>query len=256
MVKDIQPILNGWEFKPNKISVRKIKGADGSMKLQLRLDLGLLQMELTGRPDGAKPYGYESLLEYYEVLLRDYKVKFNSDEGFSLDSESCSELQRECIQYYHRYLSLFQLREFQAVVRDTQRNLRVFDMIKKYAAEEIDIWNFEQFRPYVIMMNVRAKVHISLQLKNHHLALKQISDGIDVIRKFFDEYGQGHLTDSSREVIFLENWLKEIQENRPLSALEKLQRQMERAVENEEYEKAAILRDRINDLRSATDIEQ
>src|SRR5262245_37546884 len=63
--KDIGPLLKGWDYEPGTINVRKINGADGSPKLQMRLDLGLLQMELTGRPDGAKPHGHDSLLEYF-----------------------------------------------------------------------------------------------------------------------------------------------------------------------------------------------
>src|SRR5262249_54068777 len=64
--KDIGPLLKGWDYEPGTINVRKINGADGAPKLQMRLDLGLLQMELTGRPDGAKPHGYDSLLDYFE----------------------------------------------------------------------------------------------------------------------------------------------------------------------------------------------
>ena len=55
--KDITPLLKGWDYEPGAINVRKISGLDGAPKLQMRLDLGLLQMELTGRPDGAKPHG-------------------------------------------------------------------------------------------------------------------------------------------------------------------------------------------------------
>jgi len=42
--------------------VRTLKGKDGMPKIQLRVDLGLLQMNAEGRPDGKKPFGHESLL--------------------------------------------------------------------------------------------------------------------------------------------------------------------------------------------------
>ena len=48
--KDIAPLLSGWDYEPGTINVRKINGADGSPKLQMRLDLGLLQMEMTAGP--------------------------------------------------------------------------------------------------------------------------------------------------------------------------------------------------------------
>jgi len=65
--KDITPLLKGWDYEPGTINVRKVTGLDGAAKLQMRLDLGLLQMEMMGRPDGARPHGCESLLEFYET---------------------------------------------------------------------------------------------------------------------------------------------------------------------------------------------
>src|SRR6266550_1508347 len=41
-------------------------------------------------------------------------------ESYELTPEQCAELQQEGIQYYHRYLSLFQINDFEGVVRDTQ----------------------------------------------------------------------------------------------------------------------------------------
>ena len=52
--KDISSMLSGWDFDPDRVSVRIVTGDDGRDKLQLRLDLGMLQMEFDGRPDGAK----------------------------------------------------------------------------------------------------------------------------------------------------------------------------------------------------------
>src|SRR3954449_3782421 len=71
--KDIAPVLNGWDYEAGAINVRKITGLDGREKLQMRLDLGLLQMELTGRPDGHRPHGRESYLAYFEEQLSDYR---------------------------------------------------------------------------------------------------------------------------------------------------------------------------------------
>ena len=67
---DISHILSDWPFKPGEVTARRIVGADGQEKIQVRLDLGLLQMEASGRPDGQRPHGHESLLAYYEYLLQ------------------------------------------------------------------------------------------------------------------------------------------------------------------------------------------
>ena len=67
MSKDITSILAGWEFDPDELQVRIVAGDDGRDKIQMRIDLGLIQMELAGRPDGLSPAGFESLLELYEA---------------------------------------------------------------------------------------------------------------------------------------------------------------------------------------------
>src|SRR5207247_4007214 len=70
---DISVLLNEWEYRPGHIGVRQFKGKDGKMKIQLRVDLGVLQMNAEGRPDGKKPFGHESLLEHYETKLVRYR---------------------------------------------------------------------------------------------------------------------------------------------------------------------------------------
>jgi len=55
MADDSGPILRKWPYSDIDMNVRLIQGEDGRQKLQLRLDLGLMQMELDGRPDGRRP---------------------------------------------------------------------------------------------------------------------------------------------------------------------------------------------------------
>jgi len=57
---DLSELLSDWPYEPGQLQVRKITGSDGREKLQLRLDMGVLQMEMKGRPDGQEPHGFES----------------------------------------------------------------------------------------------------------------------------------------------------------------------------------------------------
>src|SRR6478672_1199962 len=136
--KDITPLLKGWDFEPGTINVRKIYGLDGEPKLQMRLELGLLQMEMTGRPDGTRPHGCESLLEYFQTQLEEHTKRNGTELGFHLTAEQCQSLREEAEMYYRRYLSLFVLEDFPGVVRDTDRNLRLIDFCGKFAVEEQD----------------------------------------------------------------------------------------------------------------------
>src|SRR5437016_5978670 len=87
--KDLVPLLKGWDFEPGTINVRKIYGLDGQPKLQTRLELGILQMEINGRPDGARPHGHDSLLDYYENQLKEHRKRIGSELGFHLSSTQC-----------------------------------------------------------------------------------------------------------------------------------------------------------------------
>src|SRR6266446_6689488 len=171
---DLNTLLKDWPHEPGAIKVRKIVGLDGREKLQLRIDLGVLQMELTGRPDGARPHSCESLLTYHQLRATRAAQR---GETYELTPEQCTELQQEGIQYYHRYLSLFQINEFAGVVRDTQRNLDLFAFVDEHSEREEVIWSFQQFRPYVLMMNTRAKTSILLAEGKFSEAIQQIESG-------------------------------------------------------------------------------
>ena len=247
--KDITPVLKSWDYEAGTINVRKVSGIDGSPKLQMRLDLGLLQMEMTGRPDGDRPYGRESLLDFYEEQLRDHTRKNGTEMGFTLTGDQCQALREEAVMYYHRYLSLFVLEEFAGVVRDTDRNLRVLDLCGKYATDEQDRLILEQYRPYITMMNARALASIQMEDKKFAQAIKHVEEGMERIREFYERFGQEEAFAKSNEVRVLKRFSREIQRKLPVDPAERMRRKLERAIREERYEDAARLRDEIESRR-------
>jgi hypothetical protein len=215
----------------------------------MRLDLGLLQMEMTGRPDGRRPHGRESSLDYFEDQLRRHEKRTGATLGFTLDGDQCQELREEAVMYYHRYLSLFILGDFPAVVRDTARNLRVLDLCAEFAADEHDRLVLEQYRPYIIMMNTRATASLEFKDDQYQKALTTVTDGLDRIREFFEKFGQQDAFDKSNEVKILKRFARDIRRKLPIDPLEKLQTKLTKAVKREDYEEAARLRDEIERRR-------
>jgi hypothetical protein len=248
--KDITPVLRGWDYEPGTINVRKVSGIDGSPKLQMRQDLGLLQMEMTGRPDGRRPHGYESLLEYFETQLAEHRRRHKgSEDGFHLSRNQCQSLRDEAMMYYWRYLSLFVLEDFSGVVRDTARNLRVLDLCGRFAIDEQDQLVLEQYRPYIIMMNTRAQASIESGEKRYADALRTIDAGLVSIKEFFDRFAQDENYSEANEVRVLKRLAREIRKKLPVNPLERLERKLEKAVRDERYEEAARLRDRISEIK-------
>jgi hypothetical protein len=249
MSKDIQPLLDDWPCKPGQLCVRKIKGNDGRAKVQLRIEMGILQMNVTGRPDGERPEGYESLLHYYKAQAEE-----RGPEDFVLDSESCMALQMEALQYYHRRISFLEIGEYRNAKKDAERNLKLFDFVKEYAEEEEDRLAFEHYRPFVIGHRVRAEVLMYLEREAYDMALSKIDTGIDELQTFFKEFDRHDLIEESEEIAFLQEWADEIRRDRPKTLSQNLRDQIREAVGLEDFERAAELRDRLLSLKEKTEI--
>lgn len=245
MSLDISEILKNWPYEPGQVTARRIRGDDGLDKIQLRLDLGMYQMEVTGRPDGEKPHGFESLLAYYEHQLESYQQESGQGEGFELDERACELLRSEGVMYYHRYLAEFILEDFEAVERDTSRNIRLMDFCAKHAKEESDRFLLEQYRPYVIMMNTRSRSLIAFRQNRPKAALSAVRKGMEDIKAFHRRFGQDKAIAESGELAILRAMAKEIEGRLPVDPVRKLRRDLAKAVQDERYEDAAILRDQL-----------
>jgi len=255
MSNDLSRILNDWQFNPEEVMVRIVPGDDGRSKIQLRVDLGILQMEMDGRPDGQRPEGCESWLEVYERRQQMHDESHPDSMPFQLTEEDCLRLWREAIQYYHRYLAFWHLELYESCARDTARNLRLFGFVRAYAGDERHKLQFDQWRPYVWMMHARAAATPLLLQGMYDEGLRAIETGIDAIREFLDEYDQGHRAAECIELMSLEQWREEILKKearaaaaRPKSMIELLRGQLEAAIVAEEFEAAARLRDQIRKL--------
>ena len=250
MSPDITRILQGWPFEPGQVTARRIRGEDNRELIQLRLDLGLLQMEVAGRPDGQRPHGFESLLEYHEQQLERYREQHGGEGGFQLDERDCEMLRAEAVMYYHRYLAEFVLEDYESVERDTRRNLRVMDFCLAHAADAGDRHALEQFRPYVIMMCTRARTLMAFRQGHNAEAMECIRTGIEGIRKVYRERGQPEK--ESHELSVLRDMVREIEQHLPMDPARKLRKALSQAVREERYEDAADLRDQLRELTGET----
>jgi hypothetical protein len=256
MSEDLSRILDGWQYVPDEILVRIVEGDDGRQKIQMRIDLGVLQMEMDGRPDGTRPEGCESWLDHYEQKQRKHDRSHPDTAAFQLEDEDCARLWHEGVQYYHRYLSFWHLGLYDLCARDTRRNLRLFAFVRSHANDERHAMQFDQWRPYVTMMHARSAATPLIEKQDYAAGLKAIEEGIDAIRDFLDEYSQSHRAEECAELGSLERWRDEIlarearaREAQPKSAAEVLRQQLETAIADEAFEKAARLRDEIRRLQ-------
>jgi len=248
---DITDLLEHWDYQPGQVMVRKFKGRDGVEKIQLRVDLGLLQMNADGRPDGKRPMGFASwfdcLLHKLDQHLQEHD---GDDEHFTLSGEDCGRLQLEVLQYHHRYICLIQLEDYESAIRDTARNLEVIDFVCDYAETDELADSMEQFRPQVLMLQTRARACRHLQEKHFDLAIREIESGMDELRECYQESGRESQEEHSPELLSLGSWLADVKSQRPLSRREKLEADLKQAIQLEDFEKAARVRDALRNLKT------
>lgn len=246
MNADIQSILGGWNYDPTAINARRIVGLDGRPKIQLRLDLGVLQMEVSGRPDGRKPHGFPSLLDYYLDLEKTQER--DGVEAFSIEGVDGVDLQQEAAQYYYRYIANYALRDLDRVAEDTEHNLDLIDLVDRHTENDELAWQFMQFYPYVRMMNARALAEAMADRQNLNEAILCLESGIADIREFWGVHDENGTEGHTRETDALNDLLQEYIKKRPKSRHDLLREELARAIAAENYEHAATLRDALNKI--------
>ena len=189
------------------------------------------------------PGEHESLLEAHLAALANYKQRNGTDLGFELSDKECAALRDEAVMYYYRYLAFFVLEDFEEVERDTARNLKVLDLCR-HAAEPYDRFVLEQYRPYILMMNTRAKAHQAMVAKTYQVGIAHIDTGLKAIQDFIESVGEVDFDlGQVNEIRILRELREQIQK---LSSSDGgLHDRLREAVDQEQYEEAARLRDEI-----------
>ena len=240
---DLKALLESWAYDPDNC-VRIVTLADGREVMQVRLPLGIEQYELNGRPDGQRPHDAESAFDYHLE-----RFKKAGDSTYQLSPDDCIELFNEGVLYYYRYLHLFQISDWARTARDTDRNLLLFDFVRRHATRDEDQHYLEQWRPYVLRINAVATAMLELADDCYEKALLIVKTAADKIEALPDIDEDTFKFERHRSLDALHDLAAEIEKNTPLTELQELETQLTEAVTAEHYEDAAKLRDRIRRLQ-------
>lgn len=231
---DISNILKAWSYEQGTLNVRIIEADDERELIQLRIELGVIQMEMDDRPDGVSQEGYPSLL----ALFKDCGVDGN------LDPVMCRRLREEGVQRSHRSAALFAIGRWKEAIRDCSDNLELFDLCHHHADEHQDRSALEQFRGSVIALRARAAAEWAIEEDSVSRAMAALDQGLEQLQETLgDDWEQ------SNETHLLLGMKEALVPRLPRSERADLKERLAAAIENENYELAAILRDEIRLLR-------
>lgn len=233
----LDDLLQQWPYEPESLGVRLVKGAGGRDIIQLRIDLGILQLETTGRPDGLRPEGHATLLDWL------YRQEVETPE-FELDEDTCLEIDREFVQFYHRRVAWLRLQRFEKAVQDADHTLALMDFCREHSPCEEWTLQHEQHRAFVIFHRTQAAALQAIEAQAPEDAIEAINDGLMLIEENFEEMGWEEQFDSDELVERLVELKTSLRND---FAIEKsLKEQLAEAVESEQYELAAELRDQMS----------
>ena len=250
MSADISHILRDWSFDPDD-QYRVVYADDGRQVLQVRQPLGVEQYELDGRPDGAHPFGKGSVLEEVQDRLRAHEESHGDSKGFSITHDQFMLLQNEAILVYYRYFILFQIGDYERTANDTSHNLQICHVVDHFAELNTDKKDILQYRPYVLRMNATSRAMILLGEGKGDKACIILENAIEKVQAAEEIDTPSYHFERDRSLQYLRIALREVKANRVKAPVERLRRELDEAVRNEEYERAAELRDRIRNLSAS-----
>jgi hypothetical protein len=235
--QDIDAVLKGWAYQPGVITARLVPAKGGREVLQMRVELGVLQMEVEHRPDGQRPEGAETYLDLMNGLA------LHGGAEFQLSEDQCLEMDREFLQYYHRRICWLALREFERAMSDADHTLALMDFAVAHSPNAEWVLSHEQYRPFVLFHRTQAAALSRLTEEGAEAAIEEINLGLEWMQRVYrnveaeEHFDEDEMVDQLRR---LQDWIRE-----NYSVGRTLKEQLADAVAAEQYELAARLRDEI-----------
>ncbi len=246
--RDMTELLATWpcdEGQADGSAARLIRTASGEVELQVRVELGMLQMRAVGRPDGVPTE--KTALARLRQSLAAHRRGCNRHESFGIGESDAAELDCEGRLYAKRYLAWFGMGRWNRVARDARHHLAAIEFAQSHASPTSpSLLSLRRWLPYAVMMLARAESAKATAEGDVRTALKLINSAQRRIKRHFRRLGDGRIayTESS-EVAALKQVTRRLREQVPESMRRKLKRQLNKAVASEDFERAATLRDRL-----------
>lgn len=247
MTLDLDELTAGWECPPGELRARIIVGRDGQEVLQMRVDLGVLQMAYDGRPDGQRHRGMPSARAFIEHELR---VGNNN-----VSAEDWQELERELMQTNYRRMAFAAVAEGAleagdetAACRFIRRALADIDECEQAAnllrrrSHEAD--DQAALRPTLVFDRARLQAQLKIIEGRFEEAIELAEDGADALANLLAELGcDDEQRDNDPGLCYLRGMGVHLR--REYGIAQTLRERLAEAIENEDFEQAARLRDEL-----------
>jgi hypothetical protein len=205
--------------------------------IQMRIEMGLLQMETIGRPDGEHPGGVDNCLEWLSELAH------NQGDSFTIDEGQCLEVDREFVQFYHRRICCLALHQFSWALADAEYSLRLMDFISEHSPNSEWSLAHERYRPFILFHRIQAAAMLAVEQSGAEAAIETVNHGLEEMREIFTKFGAEEQFEQDELVAQLGVMKESLRQEYRVGKT--LAEQLADAIAAEEFESAARLRDEI-----------
>ncbi len=214
-------------------------------KIRVVTQKGTFYLDVDGRPDGA-----EAILPKY--LKKRAKTVSEECGCFFLDDSDVQQLSEEAFLYRLRREYFFKVGDFARCIRDVNTGIQIIELITAHASNpDLSIF-FMQFRPDQEIFRRTAEAKLAIKQKDYSLARQRIELAGAFIREFAhihsDAFPETWLEQRLSQLRKVYDDIGEAWENdvSPLrNSPPSLEEQLKAAIQAEEYERAAEIRDLI-----------
>ncbi len=247
MRRDIDEALHGWpgNSEPGDVVAREITTRDGRKVVQIRVELGLLQMEVEGRPDGVRPHGFPT---YFDYLKNRAAARSNKGTDWKVSPDQAVEVDRELSQFNHRRIAWLTLQRYDKALLDADHSIALMNFLQQNSTNHEYIESHERLRGLVLFHRTQAAAALALERRKPDEAIDSVREGVESLADHQREWtAETERDDTPNESLIAQ--LRELEhEIRKNFEVEKtLREQLDEAVADEDYERAARIRDQIRD---------
>lgn len=227
MDDDLTALLNAFPYEPGRVNARLIRGEDGRQYLQVRIELGVLQMTADGRPDG----GTTALGERYRLC----------------EPARAAQARLELVQVQQRALAFLAIGDTTRALRDAEQVLEGLAAMIRFGPSDEAEWA-EGARFSAVVLRTRAVVAGLVATGRPREAPAAIDAGLALLRGAAERIGLGEHFETLGDVQALRTLRETLVPQLPPAQRGELEERLRAAVRAENYELAAILRDELRRL--------
>ncbi|MCH2142668.1 MAG: UvrB/UvrC motif-containing protein [Phycisphaerales bacterium] len=217
---DLSTIFSQWPLGPDQEVLRLVDLGDGRQVIHVRIEMGLVQLEIDGRPDGLP-----SVFTTSQTIV---------------DQDTAERLMHEASLHDYRGHLLLTLGCHAAALRDAEHVIRCAKAAIGVAATSA----LDDARRRGFTLRARAAAEAAIATGRKDLAREAISRGLTDLAELADQ----DQYETCNEVMLLRGMRDVLTPQLPSSQREELRQRLRDAVERENYELAAILRNELRQL--------